>query len=369
MEIRDVHGASCVHIENDNVEADITLTGAHISPVRFRLGDDWVSPYSIPPWKPAEAADHDPILAHIRGDFFCLPFGEQSDPPGGPLHGEVSNSTWAIDDQAPDSVALSIDASDVDARVTKRVHLKPGHTVLYQEIETVGLEGSWNYGTHPTLDLSGLPAQQGRISTSPMVHRSVNPTVFSDPARGEHQILQVGATFSDLSSVPRADGSTLDLSRYPAGESHEDLVMLVNDPDSGPLGWSAVVFDGYVWLALKDIRALPMTLLWQSDGGRSQAPWNGRHVGRLGVEDVCSFFAMGRDAALDNFLSEQGITTFKTFDATHQLHFSTAHAVTAVPGEFDIVATVEPLDDTQLLLTASSGATAVANVDWKFVLD
>jgi len=145
--------------------------------------------------------------------------------------------------------------------------------------------------------------------------------------------------------------------------------MLVNDPNSGPLGWSAVVFDGYVWLALKDIRALPMTLLWQSDGGRTQSPWNGRHVGRIGVEDVCSFFAMGREAALDNFLADQGVTTFQTFDESHQLTFATAHAVAAVPETFDIVDTVEPVDDTQLLLTSRSGATAVTTVDWRFVVD
>jgi hypothetical protein len=366
MQTREVHGAASLHLASDTVEADVTLTGAHISPVRFRLGDRWVSPYSIPPWQPAEAADHDPILAHIRGDFFCLPFGEQ---PDGPLHGEVSNNPWTIEAAAPDSVVLSIDASDAQAHVTKRVHLKPGHTVLYQQIESTGLQGSWNYGTHPTLDLSGLAAQQGRISTSPMMYQSVNPTVFSDPARGEHQVLQVGATFTDLSSVPRADGSTLDLSRYPAEEAHEDLVMLVNDPNSGPLGWSAVVFDGYVWLALKDIGVLPMTLLWQSNGGRTQAPWNGRHVGRIGVEDVCSFFAMSREASLDNFLVDQGVTTFQTFDESHQLTFATAHAVAAVPEAFDIVDTVEPVDDTQLLMTARSGATAVTTVDWRFVVD
>jgi hypothetical protein len=365
MNVHDVHGAPSIRLGNDVAEADITLTGAHIAPVRFLLGERWVSPYSLAPWKPAQAADHDPILAHLRGDFFCLPFGEQGE---GPLHGEVSNSTWSIDVADSTAAVMSIDTADSHAHFTKRVHLEPGHRALYQRFTSTGLDGDWNYGTHPTLDLSGLNYQQGRISTSAMAHRSVNPTLFSDPERGEHQILQIGAQFDDLSSIPRIDGTTLDLSRYPTPEAHEDLVMLVNDPMSGPLGWSAVVFDGYTWLALKDIRSLPMTLLWQSNGGRSQAPWNGQHVGRLGVEDVCSFFATSRAAALDNFLADEGFTTYKSFDEHHQLDFSTVHVVFEIPEDFDIVESVTPLDDTQLEVRSQSGATVVVDVSWRFVL-
>jgi hypothetical protein len=365
MHVHDVHGAPSVHLETDVAQADITLTGAHIAPVRFLLGDRWVSPYSLAPWQPAEASEHDSILAHLRGDFFCLPFGEQAD---GPLHGEVSNSTWTIDAADATAAVMSMDTVDSHAHFTKRVHLQPGQRALYQRITSSGLLGDWNYGMHPTLDLSGLNYQQGRISTSAMAHRSVNPTLFSDPERGEHQILQIGAQFEDLSSIPRIDGTTLDLSRYPTPEAHEDLVMLVNDPNSGPLGWSAVVLDGYAWLALKDIRSLPMTLLWQSNGGRSQAPWNGQHVGRLGVEDVCSYFATSRAAALDNPLADQGFSTYKTFDMSYQLDFSTAHAVFATPEGFDIVDSVTPLGDTQLDVRSRSGASVLVDIDWRHVI-
>jgi len=366
MDVHEVHGAPCVHLENDVARVDITMTGAHIAPAVFLLGERWVSPYSLPPWLPAHATDHDPILAHLRGDFFCLPFGAQED---GPLHGEVSNNTWSIDAADATGVEMSIDTQDSNAHFTKYVHLELGQRALYQQITSRGLDGDWNYGMHPTLDLSGLADQQGRISTSPMAHRSVNPTVFSDPARGEHQILQIGAEFEDLSAIPRIDGTTLDLSRYPTPEAHEDLVMLVNDPESGPLGWSGVVFDGYAWLALKDIRALPMTLLWQSNGGRSQAPWNGQHVGRLGVEDVCSFFATSREAALNNFLGDQGFTTYKSFDQTHQLDFSTVHVVFEIPADFDIIESVTPLGDSQLDVRSRSGSNVVVDVHWRYVLN
>ena len=65
------------------------------------------------------------------------------------------------------------------------------------------------------------------------------------------------------------DGSTLDLTHYPTEPGHEDLVMLVNDPEAGDLGWSAMVVEDYVWIALKSVRRLPMTLLWITNGGRT----------------------------------------------------------------------------------------------------
>lgn len=366
MHLHVVHGAPSVRIESDLVQFDITLDGAHIAPGRFRLGNRWVSPYSLPPWHPDEASDQEPVLAHLRGDFFCLPFGPQTH---GPLHGQVSNALWKVTAADDNRIALSIDTDDSCAHFDKLVFLEPMQRALYQRITSRGLEGDWNYGTHPTLDLSKLASQQGRISTSPTVHRAVNPSLFSDPSRGENQILDIGAEFEDLSSIPRLDGQTLDLSRYPTPEAHEDLVLLVNDPDSNSLGWSSVVFDGYVWLALKDVRTLPMTLLWQSNGGRSQSPWNGRHVGRLGVEEVCSFFAAGNAASRDNYLVDAGFPTYRSFDETHQLAFSTIHVVTEVPVDFDIVESVVPVGDHQLEVRSQSNISVIVDVNWNYVLE
>ena len=42
---------------------------------------------------------------------------------------------------------------------------------------------------------------------------------------------------------------------------------------------------GDLYLSLRNPRALPMTMLWHSNGGRDYAPWNGRHFGCLGVEE------------------------------------------------------------------------------------
>jgi len=82
---------------------------------------------------------------------------------------------------------------------------------------------------------------------------------------------------------------------YPARRGFDDLVMLSADPDL-PFAWNAVTFPAqrYVWFSLRDPRVLRHTIFWISNGGRHYAPWNGRHTGVLGLEDITSYFHMGR---------------------------------------------------------------------------
>ena len=108
MNLRSVHGAESVSIASTRATAEITLTGAHIAPVTFVLDDREVQPYSLPPWQPQDFPDTEPILSHLRGDFFCMPFGET---PAGPIHGEVANNRWHVDRHGPASVTLSMRAS------------------------------------------------------------------------------------------------------------------------------------------------------------------------------------------------------------------------------------------------------------------
>ncbi len=59
--------------------------------------------------------------------------------------------------------------------------------------------------------------------------------------------------------------------------------------------------------------ALPVTMLWYSNGGRSYAPWNGRHVGVLGIEDGVS--AVGHRQSLgDNAVAREGVPTALVLD-------------------------------------------------------
>ena len=145
--------------------------------------------------------------------------------------------------------------------------------------------------------------------------------------------------------------------------------MLVNDPSAGPIGWSAAVLDGYVWFALKAIADFPATILWVSNGGRPQPPWSGRHLGRMGIEDVCSHFADGLESARADRLADLGIRTTRRFRADEPVTLRVAHGVAFTPPGFDRVAEIDLSSPGIATLRDDAGRTATTRIDGQFVLD
>lgn len=360
-----IHGAESYVLESDRVKVAVTKAGGHLAPVVFRLGEREVSPYALAPWLPEESDDGLPVLLrNLRGDFLCLPFGPQED---GQPHGETANFEWELLERTEGSLLLHLDASDVDACVKKEISLKPGQSVLYLDHRIKGLEGKWNYGNHPILDLSGV---KGRVTVSPFRWASVYPPYFSDPADGAKQALRRGARFDDLREVPLEDGGTTDLTRYPARPGNDDLVMMVGEPVTAeqPFAWSAVVFDGYVWFQLKNVADFPATLFWLSNGGRSAHPWEGRHTERIGVEEVCSHFCDGVDISREDRLAAEGIPTTRGFRKDERVSLRIIQGVAAVPEGFGSVAKIVPAGDGHITLAGEDGKKVTEPVDWKFVL-
>ncbi len=73
---------------------------------------------------------------------------------------------------------------------------------------------------------------------------------------------------------------------------------------------------------------LPITMLWLSNGGRDYAPWSGRHLGVLGIEDGRA--AVGHAASIgDNWLKREGVATAFALGEGHS--FSFRHVIGAVP--------------------------------------
>lgn len=360
-----VHGEPSLRIASDDVEAWITLRGGHIAPVTFRKHDRVASPYSLAPWKPGEIAGAGDLLDVLRGDFWCLPFGEQ---PNGPAHGQPACGIWTVKEHHARQIVMEMKAEDSGARIVKTVSLRDGQFALFQEFTISELEGNFPFGTHPILDFSNEEPGSVRLSTSAMTWMSVFDGVFSDPQAGEHQILQPSAAFDDLASVPRADGTTADLSRYPLAEAHEDLVMLCNDSSAGNLGWSAASANGVVWFALKDVRDFPSTLFWMSNGGRTQQPWAGRHRGRIGIEDVCSWFHAGLLPSQENRLSDKGIATSRSFHADETVTLRVLQGVAFTPENFGRVARIETPDESTIRIVNDAGDFVEQQLDWGFVL-
>jgi hypothetical protein len=325
-----------------------------MAPVTFGRGPEAISPYYISPWQdeghqsmPAE------VLAPLRGDFFCMPFGanvEARDGEQHTVHGEVATKVWACESNTTKAngtarLVLSLETSVRPGRVTKEICLRPGHPAVYQCHTIEGFAGPTPLGHHATL---AMPAEEGvfAISTCPFKLAMTNPGLFGDPAGGEYQSLALGKTFSDLKSVPSLweSPATVDCSRLPARRGFADLFAVVAEVEAlaGQPAWTAAVNtkENWCWFSLRDPTVLPMTAFWLENHGRHSFPWNGRNQ-CLGMEDVCGYFADGLVPSTEpNQLSEQGIPTCCELKAERPTKIYSIQVAVPVPADFGAVSRI-----------------------------
>jgi hypothetical protein len=274
-----------------------------------------ILPFHVAPWvdDPAVANDPEilPNLKFLAGDFFCAPFSTSDVEPGTPGHGWPGNSEWRLlgETRLADGVTARFELVKkvMGATLVKEVTLRDGHPFAYQSHIFTGGHGAVSAASHAMTRFS----KEGHLSFSPKQFGELPPMQQeSDPKRGR-SLFATDTRFTDLSKLPLADGSTVDLHRYPVASGHEDFVMLVEAKDS-PLGWAAAARtgEGDIMLSLKNPADFPVTFLWFSNGGRFYAPWNGRHLGVLGIEEGRAWGAQGHAASIaPNPLSEAGIPT------------------------------------------------------------
>jgi len=362
-------------VESRTVEAGVTATGGHLWPARFRVGDRWVEPLSAAPWTQEPAARRLPaILRVLRGDFFCLPFGGNAESWRGethPLHGETANRRWKREPAADaHTLHFSLRTRTRPGRVDKYISVAPGQTAIYQRHVVRGFPGPAPLGYHAMLRAE--KPESLRISVGPFVRGQVPPGELESAAAGGYSCLRPGAVFSSLKKVPRADGGRADLSVYPAREGYEDLVMLMSDPRPR-LGWTAAVDReaGWVWFNLKNPRVLRSTIFWISNGGRHMAPWNGRHRGVIGLEEVTSYFHFGLAPSVrSNPLRRAGVATCVDFTPDRALEFNTIMAMAAAPRDFDEVADIRALAGKQgVELRSVSGRRVRVPLNLEFLAD
>lgn len=246
-------------------------------------GGQVLRPMHVVPWIGEDLPpDLPPHLTAMQGDFFCAPFGNG----GGAasiIHGWPANGIWDIAPRhGSDSLTATLRDRVQGATLTKHLRVVAGQPFVYQSHVFTGGHGSISAANHAMV---ALP-QGGLISFSPKRDfRTPATPPEADPARGR-SALAYPATATDPTQFPSARGDTLDLTRFPFLTGHEDFVVATEAAGSA-LGWTAVVRLGFgqVYLSLRNPAQLPVTMLWQSDGGRDYAPWNGRHRHCLGVEE------------------------------------------------------------------------------------
>lgn len=254
---------------------------------RFAVSDEGhtVAPLHRAPWAAEEVpGDAPPHQAWLSGDFLAAPFGPGPDG----LHGLPANGNWRIVPSTPGTLRSVLEGAVQGATVVKELSLEDDHPFVYQRHLFIGGTGALPAANHAMISLP----HGGKLSFS----RKRWWETLAEPlesTRGRSR-LAYPRRAEDAAEFPAADGSTINLHRYPWGEAHEDFVAGIEDPASR-LGWTAVVRpeEGELFLSLRNPLRLPMTMLWHSNGGRDYAPWNGRHTGCLGVEEGAALPMLG----------------------------------------------------------------------------
>ncbi len=353
--LRTLHSQPSYVVASKQVELAVTRLGGHMAPVTFfRDSNQPVRPYHISPWQDEKpSAMPAPVLVTLRGDFFCLPFGGNSETVAGekhPPHGEIVGKAWKSlgTRRSGDVTTLTttIGTQIRKGRVTKELSLVDGHNAVYSRHIIEGFAGRVPLGHHATL---AMPGKEGavRIATSPFRFGMTCPSLFSDPRQREYQALLPGAKWTDLTRVPTAWKGIpdADLTHQPEPQGHSDLVQIVNESGekTGGPAWTTATYPeaGYLWFALKDPSILNSTVIWMENHGRHGHPWNGRN-NCLGLEDVTAFFADGLAASTrDNRLTQEGVATAVQLDATRPTSVNYIQGVAKIPAGFENVQTLE----------------------------
>lgn len=350
-----IHGQPSYVIRTPQVELAVTRLGGHMAPVTFYRNDARpVQPYHITPWQDERPKSVPvPVLAPLRGDFFCVPFGGNSEALNGekhPPHGEVAGSKWQVSGSTKTgdvtTLTMTLQTTARSGRVTKRLSLVDGQNVVYSQHVVEGFSGRYPLGHHATLS---LPEKEGalRLAASPFRFGMTCPSTFSDPKNREYQSLLPGAKWTDLSRVPVIwkDTPEADLTRQPGRYGFADLVQVVAEPwerTGGPAWMTATHTEaGYVWFSLKDPAVLNSTVIWIENHGRHGHPWNGRNQ-CIGLEDVTAHFADGLVASTgENVLTRAGVATAVELRPGQPTAVNYIQGVVKVPAGFESVRTLE----------------------------
>jgi hypothetical protein len=373
-----IRGQESFLLKTRDVELALTRTGGMLGPVTFFPDEAHpVRPYAVAPWaEESIPADVPPMLRALRGDWFCSAFGENAALHAGqhlPPHGETANRNWHAVHRGETSdgcwLRLGVDLPLQGGSCLATTALLANHSIIYQRHDLDGLTGPVDPGHHATLAFPDVEGA-GRLSFSSIVHAR---TYFEPTARPEgrgYSWLRPNAEITDLSAVQCIDGSTTDLSRYPARRGFEDVAILCADPKQ-EFAWSAVTFpeQGFVWFALRDPKQLASTLLWFSNGGRHFPPWNGRNINVLGVEDITAFFHVGLAASCrENLLNRRGVRTCLMPDALGHLSIFYIQGVARIPANFDRVANIDgQWHNGRIVLHADAGPTVTVRCHLNFL--
>lgn len=311
--------------------------GAMVGPLTFVLPNGrLVSPLFLAPWVADDPANiHPGVIAHLRGEWPCVPFGVKPTTKGfttrwaetidavsdsGVLHGYGSNAEWQFTQASESMLELrcTYPESDDVISLTRRIRIVP---------DAAAVEFSLHVRVRrPTRIPIGLHFTFG--APSPTVIRPGKFTAgwtYPGPT-GAAQAFAHDRIFSNLERVPAAVGTAkLNAERFPFELPNEDLMQLNGIDGTCELEFPS---EGYRVQLSWNRGHFPSLLLWLSNRAYVDTPLSGRTVA-LGVEPICSAFGMGKAvSAAGNPISLSGVDTVIAIDPDHP--FDTQYRINAM---------------------------------------
>lgn len=228
------------------------------------------------------------------------------DPNFSDTHGYCANHEWSLVDRSEDRVTAAIEYPDGHpiARVEKTV--TAGDT-LDVELRVLARHSTRiSIGVHPVLDI-GDASGGAQLDTSFRFGR----TFPGDYAPGISQFAP-DARFERLDAIPLPSGDPADLRRLPLAFPAEEVVQLCGTDGRLRLTHAD---PGYALEFTWDADAFPSLLLGIANGGRAQAPYEGKWRA-LYAEPVAAAFGMGSSigANPDNLIAREGVRTWVDLD-------------------------------------------------------
>lgn len=322
------------HLEWAHGSLAVYATGGMLGNVELKHAGRKVRPFYEVPWLgAAEAAGAQGLVAHMRSEFPCVPFGvpyrpdqvgqawqaalttpvaqyaPEADASDDLLHGYGAIGEWTLVSQSAHEIRIAIDypASSAIARLTRVIRADPAAPAIDFVLAIEARRPSARpLGLHPNLALPSLTGAL-RIDPGNFAFGMVHP---GGPERGVSRAA-AGAQFSRLDDVPLGAGGHAAFDRLPLAEDTEEILQLC-----GVDGIVTVTDDaaGVAYRLTWDAALLPSLLLWISNRGRRYAPWNGRNL-CVGIEPIAGAFELGCQASLAaNPINMQGVATAVALD-------------------------------------------------------
>ncbi len=322
------------HLEWPHGSLAVYATGGMLGNVELKHAGRRVRPFYEVPWLgAADAAGAQGLVAHMRSEFACVPFGvpyrpdqvgeawqaaltspaaqydPETDASDDLLHGYGAIGEWRLVAQSATEIRIAIDYPESSAisRLTRVIRADRAGPAIDFELHIEARRPSARpLGLHPNIALPSLTGAL-RIDPGAFSFGMVHP---GGPEPGVSRA-RAGAQFSRLDDVPLGAGGSRAFDRLPLAEDTEEILQLCGvDGRVTMTDDAADVAYRLTW----DASVLPSLLLWISNRGRRYAPWNGRNL-CVGVEPIAGAFELGCQASLAaNPINAQGVATSVALD-------------------------------------------------------